>query len=86
MIDFNAMDFSERRFEEVISFFWRSVYITRFLAWTWYMYFFISVLFIYSLQWNVYTWYLYEEIYWGGVEMNYRWKCPFCITVDKFQL
>ena len=27
MINFDAMDFSERRPEEVISFFWRSVYI-----------------------------------------------------------
>ena len=28
MIDFDAVDFSERRSEEVISFFWHSVYIT----------------------------------------------------------
>ena len=27
MINFDAVDFSERRSEEVISFFWRSVYI-----------------------------------------------------------
>ena len=27
MINFDAVDFSERRPEEVISFFWRSVYI-----------------------------------------------------------
>ena len=27
MIDFDAVDISERRPEEVISFFWRSVYI-----------------------------------------------------------
>ena len=27
MINFGAVDFSERRHEEVISFFWRSVYI-----------------------------------------------------------
>ena len=26
MINFDAVDFSERRYEEVISFFWRSVY------------------------------------------------------------
>ena len=28
MITFDAVDFSERRPEEVISFFWRSVYMT----------------------------------------------------------
>ena len=28
MINFDAVAFSERRSEEVISFFWRSVYIT----------------------------------------------------------
>ena len=28
MINFDAVDFSERRPEEVISFFWRSVYIS----------------------------------------------------------
>ena len=27
MINFDAVDFSERRSEEVISFFWRSVYV-----------------------------------------------------------
>ena len=27
MINFDAVEFSERRSEEVISFFWRSVYI-----------------------------------------------------------
>ena len=27
MINFDAVDFSERRSEEVISFFWRSVYL-----------------------------------------------------------
>ena len=31
MINFDAADFSERRSEEVISFFWRSVYILHFL-------------------------------------------------------
>ena len=29
MINFDAVDFSERRSEEVISFFWRSVYVGR---------------------------------------------------------
>ena len=29
MVNFDAVDFSERRSEEVISFFWRSVYMGR---------------------------------------------------------
>ena len=29
MTDFDAVDFSERRSEEVISFFWRSVYLPK---------------------------------------------------------
>ena len=33
MIDFDAVDFSERRPEEVISFFWRSVYIVNEIFW-----------------------------------------------------
>ena len=32
MINFDAVDFSERRSEEVISFFWRSVYINIYAA------------------------------------------------------
>ena len=34
MINFDAVDFSERRSEEVISFFWRSVYVSK----VWYSY------------------------------------------------
>ena len=35
MINFDAVDFSERRPEEVISFFWRSVYIHVGHVWRW---------------------------------------------------
>ena len=33
MIKFDAVDFSERRSEEVINFFWRSVYVADLLHW-----------------------------------------------------
>ena len=33
MINFKGVDFSERRSEEVISFFWRSVYFHKFSYW-----------------------------------------------------
>ena len=35
MINFDAVDFSERRSEEVISFFWRSVYDNQY-EYNWY--------------------------------------------------